>query len=226
MSAGIGDRLLDIVYPRRAVCAGCGDRSGMARDWLCEACRMALAERWVGAMPPPEGGRIGEAVAAYYYGGPASGMVRSLKYGGAWKLAEPMGRHMVRALDMLRPVPADCVAPVPMHRKRLKARGFNHAALLAGVVAEALGLPLMDALERVRDTPQQARLSEAERRENMLGAFAVKGDVAGRRVLLVDDVLTTGATANACAAALLDAGAVGVTGVFFATAKKGDVKMF
>ena len=214
------DRLLDIVYPRRAVCAGCGDRSGMARDWLCEDCRQALAGRWVGAMPPPAGGMIDEAVAAYYYGGPASGMVRSLKYGGAWKLAEPMGRHMVRALEIIRPVPADCVAPVPMHRKRLGERGFNHAALLAKVVAGALSLPLMDALERVRDTPQQARLDDEKRRENMLGAFAVKADVAGRRVLLVDDVLTTGATANACAQALRDSGAAGVIGAFFAVAGK------
>ena len=153
MSAGTMDRLLDIVYPRKAVCVGCGDRSGMERDWLCEGCRMALADRWAGAIMPPPGGRIDAAAAAYLYGGPAGGVVRSLKYGGAAKLAEVMGRHMVRALEVLRPIPADCVVPVPMHQKRLGERGFNHAALLAAVVAGALELPVIDALERVRDTP-------------------------------------------------------------------------
>lgn len=211
--------LADIVYPRRAICAGCGDRSGLERDWLCLKCRMALAERWIGAMPPPPGGLILGASAAYHYGGPASGMVRRLKYGGAKALAEPMGRHMARAMEGLRRLPADCVVPVPMHKKRLAERGFNHAGELAKALARELGLPVAEALMRLRDTPQQARLSDAERLGNMDGAFAAKPGIPLGRVLLVDDVVTTGATANACARALIEGGAEGVVLVCFAAAR-------
>lgn len=215
------DGLLELLYPRRAVCVGCGDASGLERDWLCERCRQALAERWVGATTPPDG-QIEGAAAAYTYGDPASGMVRALKYGGVRLLTEPMGRHMVRALEGLQPVRADCVVPVPMHRVRLRERGFNHAALLAGEVARALELPVCDALERVRNTPQQVRLDDAERRRNLEGAIAIREEVTGRRVLLVDDVVTTGATAGACAGALLSGGAQAVILLCFAKAGRKE----
>ena len=212
--------LLELIYPIRAECMGCGTRAGFERDWLCEDCRQALANRWVGAAPPPEGGLIDGAAYAYLYGGPAGGLVRNLKYRGVSRLAEPMGRQMLRAFDGLQPAQIDCVVPVPMHIRRTRKRGVNQALLLAREMAGGLGLPLAEALVRTRNTRQQARLDAAERLHNLDGAFAVACDVKGKRVLLVDDVCTTGATANACAEALLAGGASTVLLVCFCLARK------
>lgn len=212
--------LLELIYPIRAECMGCGTRAGFERDWLCEDCRQALANRWVGAAPPPEGGLIDGAAYAYLYGGPAGGLVRNLKYRGVSRLAEPMGRQMLRAFDGLQPAQIDCVVPVPMHIRRTRKRGVNQALLLAREMAGGLGLPLAEALVRTRNTRQQARLDAAERLHNLDGAFAVACDVKGKRVLLVDDVCTTGATANACAEALLSGGASAVLLVCFCLARK------
>jgi ComF family protein len=98
---------------------------------------------------------------------------------------------------------------VPLHWRRRLQRGFNQSALLAGAVARRYGIPVRSALRRTRATPTQAGLTHAGRRSNVAGAFRVARPetVAGRRVLLVDDVMTTGATASACAAALKRAGA-------------------
>lgn len=212
--------LLELIYPIRAECMGCGAKAGFERDWLCEDCRQALASRWVGAAPPPEGGLIDGAAYGYLYGGPAGGLVRNLKYRGVSRLAEPMGRQMVRAFEGLQPALIDCVSPVPMHIRRRRKRGVNQAMLLAREVATGLGLPMEEALVRTRNTHQQARLTDAERLHNLDGAFAVTADVVGKRVLLVDDVCTTGATANACAGALLEGGASAVLLVCFALAHK------
>lgn len=212
------DALIELIYPRRAVCMGCGSRAGFPRDWLCEDCRQLLAKRWVGAGPVPDGGLFMGAAYGYYYGGPAGDLVRNLKYRGVTRLSEGMGRAMAKAFEAIQPTGADCVVPVPMHRKRLRKRGFNHAELLACEAAKRLNLPMENALERVRNTRQQARLPVAERRKNMDGAIELRGDVRGRRVILVDDVCTTGATANACARALLGGGAQAVYLLCFAEA--------
>lgn len=212
--------LLELIYPVRAECMGCGSKAGFERDWLCEDCRQALASRWVGVAPPPGGGLIDGAAYGYLYGGPAGGLVRNLKYRGVSRLAEPMGRQMVRAFEGLQPARIDCVAPVPMHIRRRRKRGVNHALLLAREVATGLDLPLEEVLVRTRNTRQQARLNEIDRLHNLDGAFTVSGDIAGKRVLLVDDVCTTGATANVCAEALLRGGASAVLLVCFALAHK------
>ena len=212
--------LVRLVYPVRAVCMGCGTKAGFERDWLCEDCRQEMASRWVGVAPPPEGGLIEGAAYGYRYGGPAAGLVRNLKYRGVARLAEPMGARMVAAFAGLQPAHIDCVTPVPMHVRRVRKRGVNQALLLAREVADGLQLPLEEALVRTRNTLQQARLDEAKRLHNLDGAFAVAGNVAGKRVLLVDDVCTTGATANACAKALLKEGASAVLLVCFCLAHK------
>ena len=214
--------LVEILYPCRAICMGCDSGAGLERDWLCEECRMELARSWLGAVGAPKGGLILGAACAYRYGGPAGSMVRNLKYRGIWRLAEMMGPHMARAFEALRPTCADCVVPVPMHSARLRQRGFNHAEMLAVQAAGPMGLPVENALARVRNTPQQARLGDAERLKNMKGAFALRRDVSGRGVILVDDVCTTGATANECAEVLLAGGAHTVYLLCFAAARGGE----
>ncbi len=218
----VGDALLGLIYPRKAVCMGCGTHVGFARDWLCETCRENLASRWVGAARPPEGGCFDAAAYGYYYGGPASGLVRRLKYQGVARLSELMARRMADAYALIEPTGADALVPVPMHKKRLRQRGFNHAERLAEEVGAQIDLPVLNAVERVRNTRQQARLPAGERRTNLDGAFALAGDVRGRRIVLVDDVCTTGATANACARLLREGGAEAVYLLCFAVAGEKD----
>jgi ComF family protein len=134
-------------------------------------------------------------------------MVHLLKYGGVRTLASPMGAFLTGALP--RNQRFDLIVPMPMHWMRRWQRGFNQAELLAAEVSKRTGIRLASPVRRVRSTSPQAGLSRARRRENMSGAFAVarRADVNGKRILLVDDVLTTGATASACAGVLKRAGA-------------------
>jgi ComF family protein len=131
-----------------------------------------------------------------------------------------MGRWMTNAARALL-AETDAIVPVPLHWRRQWARRFNQSALLAEVVAKASGVAVAHAaLRRVKATPQQVGLSQAERAQNVQGAFrvlpAAKTAVAGRRLLLVDDVLTSGATVDACSRALLRAGAEQVDVLVFA----------
>ena len=199
---------LALLFPKKAVCMGCGSAAGCREDWVCPACRERLAKLWIGAELPPAG--LDGAAFAYVYTGPAARIVQQLKYSGIGQLAGFMGEDMVRAYRFLEPTGADCVVCAPMHRKRLRKRGYNHAALLARNVAERLGLECIDVLECTRLVRQQARLDGEERLRNLDGVIALKAPVKGRRVILVDDVRTTGATARACAAALKAGGAESV----------------
>lgn len=214
----LADAMLDLVYPRRAVCMGCGSMLGLDRDDLCESCCRKLAQSWIGPKSPGAKLRLDGAAYAHVYAGPAGGMVRNLKYRSVWVLAEPMGAEIARAAEMLR-IPAPyLVTCVPMHPKRLRRRGKNHAKLLARCAARRLGVEYRDLLVRTRNAPQQARLEARERRRNLNGGFAASPEglelLPGATVLLVDDVCTTGATAQNCALALRAAGA---RRVFFAS---------
>ena len=131
-----------------------------------------------------------------------------------------MGRWMARAgHELLKD--ADAIIPVPLHWRRLWARRFNQSMLLSQAISGETQVPVADAaLKRVKATAQQVGLTQSERAQNVQGAFRVppdrKADVAGRRVVLVDDVLTSGATSDACARALLRAGARNVDLLVFA----------
>jgi ComF family protein len=136
-----------------------------------------------------------------------------------------MGRWMARAGRELL-ADADALVPVPLHWRRLWARRFNQSALLARTIAEVSNVAVADAaLKRIKATAQQVGLSQAERAENVQGAFRVpndrKAELAGSRLILVDDVLTSGATSDACARALLRAGARSVDLLVFARVVDG-----
>jgi ComF family protein len=150
---------------------------------------------------------------------PADDLVHALKYEGWPELAAVMGRKLVE-LAVPEAVGACAVVPVPTTAGRLKSRGYNQAELLAEIVAADLRLPLRGALVRVAEGRSQTELTPTERRENVRGVFARApgASVAGADVLLVDDVLTTGATASEAASALADMGARSVTLLAFARA--------
>lgn len=144
--------------------------------------------------------------------------VHHLKYRGVTSLAGPFASHMGSYLAA-NPLPVDAIIPVPLHPRRLKERGYNQSALLARAVAQKRGLEFLEsALTRVKDTPAQVRSASAEeRRRNVQGAFQVRGDrVRGLKVLVIDDVCTTGSTLEACSAALRAAGARSVWGLTLA----------
>ena len=203
--------LIDLILPRRAVCMGCGSMLGCDRDDLCEDCRAKLAQNWIGPRPPRRGCRLDGTAFAHAYAGPAGGMVRNLKFNSAWILAGAMGADVARAAQLLRIEKLDFVTAVPMHPKRLRERGRNHAEVLARAAAARMGAEYRDLLYRTRNTPQQARLSGRQRRQNVKDAFDALPEcreaIAGATVLLIDDVYTTGSTTKNCAMALRRAGA-------------------
>jgi ComF family protein len=148
--------------------------------------------------------------AAYSFGayeGTLRKLIHLFKYGRIRTLAKPLGDHL--ALAIPRDQKFDLIVPMPLHWRRRWERGFNQSALLAREIARRYAIPVVSAARRTRATRSQAGLSHHERRSNVSRAFAVKrkSRIAGQRVLLIDDVMTTGATASACAQALRDAGA-------------------
>jgi ComF family protein len=147
-------------------------------------------------------------------------LVLSFKYGDRLDLTPMMGKWMARAGRELLSE-ADALLSVPLHWSRLWARRFNQSAALAGAISDIAGVPVLHGtLKRVRATPQQVGLSKTERADNVQGTFRVPADekaqVAGRRLVLIDDVLTSGATVDTCARALLRAGAAHVDVLVFA----------
>jgi ComF family protein len=146
-----------------------------------------------------------------FYEGALRELIHLLKYDGMKPLAAPLGDYLSRALPLDEPF--DAVAAVPLHWRRRFARGFNQAELLAGQVARRRGIPVLRSLRRVRPTRSQTGLTNAGRRKNVAGAFRARRGrpFEGLRILLVDDVMTTGATGSACASALKRAGAKSVT---------------
>jgi ComF family protein len=160
------------------------------------------------------------ARAAVRYDDVAKKLVHGLKYGDRLDLAPIMGRWMANAGRKLL-AEADALVPVPLHWRRQWARRFNQSALLCEIIAKASGRPVLHgALKRAKATPQQVGLDKSARAQNVQGAFRVppegKAEVAGRRLVLVDDVLTSGATVDACTRALLRGGPAAVDVLVFA----------
>ncbi|GAB4115240.1 MAG: ComF family protein [Sandaracinaceae bacterium] len=187
--------LLDLLAPPR--CAACDAELDPGAAGFCGACAPLLE--------PLSGAEA--TVAAYRYGGPLADAIRRYKYGGRAELAAVLGRLLVPAARA-RTAGLDAIVPVPLHPRRLRERGFDQASLLAGVVAEALGVARrLDLVRRVRPTPAQASLDRAGRLDNVRDAFVASVGARDLRILVIDDVRTTGATAGSVSAALLAAGA-------------------
>lgn len=154
------------------------------------------------------------AVSAYRARGIVRHVILNFKYGRQIHLRHLVARWLIAAFDdpRLRDRRFDAIVPVPLHRARKRERGFNQAELLAEWLSEHLSLPLRPALERVHYTTTQTAFDRAERMQNLRGAFRLrkKADVRSLRVLLIDDVLTTGSTLSECARVMKEAGALSV----------------
>lgn len=234
----LGSALVDLLYP--PVCAGCNVRTGTHRS-LCAKCwhgARFIERPYCEVLGSPFSHDLGagilsaEAIAepppfdrlrsSTIHEGTARDLVHALKYRDRLDLAPMMAAWMLRASDG---AVADCdgLIPVPLHRSRLVSRKYNQAAELARHLGRLAGKPLMPAtLLRVKRTAQQVGLSANARKENVRGAFAISrnrdADVFGKRIVLVDDVYTTGATVAAATRVLKKAGAAEVTVLTFARA--------
>jgi len=188
-------------------CARCGGALGVRRDF-CAPCTGRLFSC-----------RLIRAACAHR--GPAAALVHAFKFRGLPSAAREAGRAMARGLPR-RPEfrGVDALAAVPLHPRRERERGYNQAEILARELAAACGLPLVNALVRVRGGGPSWGLTRARRRAELAGAFAPRADaaLAGRRLLLVDDVCATSTTFEECARALRAAGAADVLGYAFARA--------
>ena len=207
-------RLLDLALP--PVCAGCG-REG---DAICGSCLPGVGSRVTLPAGTPLGLAEGppDPLLQLEWCSPFAGTTRhalhALKYDGERRLARPLG-EVVAARWRRAGAGGEVLVNVPVHDGRRRERGYDQAALVAQVAAEALGLPFMPALERTRATTAQYRLDRRHRASNVHDAFAVRPElaprIAGRWVVLVDDVVTTGATLCEGARALLGSGAIAVS---------------
>ncbi|MCP4329171.1 MAG: ComF family protein [Alphaproteobacteria bacterium] len=221
-------RVLDVLFPPRclkcglsvdragALCAGCWSEIRFIAPPLCAACGLpfdhdpgpdALCGVCSATVPP-----FDRARAVFIYGEESRDIILGFKHADRTQAAPAFAEWMARSGAALI-ADADIIAPVPLHRRRLFSRRFNQAALLARYLApRAPGLVVPDLLIRHRATPSQVRMNASARRRNVKGAFAMRpgNQIDGKRVLLVDDVYTTGATVAECARVLVRAAAKAV----------------
>ena len=202
------DSLLTLLFPDR--CAGC-QRPGTL---FCASCCAALVPYSDIQLVSLKG--MTHVHIAFVYQSPLREAIHRLKYDRLRRMAGPLGA-LLATYVAAHPLVADAILPVPLHTSRLAERGFNQAEELAQALTHT-GLPLInDKLIRIRMTEQQVRLTSHERRSNVDRAFAWHGTTAPpRRVLLIDDVMTTGSTMSACAAALRAAGVEEIAGLVLA----------
>ena len=213
----VADKALDLALP--ASCAGCG-QEGKA---LCRECRPALEVRLAAEPGVPIGlpADLPAPLLQLEWCAPFTGVTRralhALKYDGERRLAPFLGAAVARRWARAGAA-GDALVPVPASPDRVRERGYDQAALIAAEAGRQLRLPVLHLLERTRATTAQFDLDRATRATNLVDAFRVgSGDgrlgIAGRWLILVDDVVTTGATLAACAGALMDAGALAVSAV-------------
>ena len=220
--------LLDAVFPPR--CGGCGQRGSLwcaacqaqvqpVRDPVCSHCGRPQRDPALCPQCRHSPLEIDGIRSAVLFEGPLREAIHHLKYSGRTSLAEPLGTYL-EACWRIASLPADLIVPVPLHAARQRERGYNQSALLAIPLSRASKLPVVEpALTRVKATTPQVALNAAERKANVCAAFEARCDlVRGRRVLLVDDVCTTGATLESSSVALRQAGAASVWALTLARA--------
>lgn len=203
MSAGLREAAEELLFPKQYSCLVCGRETAIGEDGICSECRSTLIRMKEYRILPP----VGEVAAAFRYEGAARVAMHRFKYMGAAWLA-PFFMDYVRLNE---PERFDIIVPVPMHPVKQYFRRYSPAELLADALSERYAIPVeTDLLERTRLTASQTKKSRLERTEVLAHLYAARPEIAGKNVLIVDDVVTTGSTLLACAAVCLQAGAASV----------------
>ena len=230
--------LHDLLYPRGAACLYCrhprkaGDDFCLCPDCLellenlrigddaCPKCMSPLSDNGACAFCKQKAlGRIQTGFAPFRYQGIARHLILLLKFHYTDEAAAALAESM---LPLIPPGAYDALVPVPLHHRKQRHRGANQAETLCRLIAPKAGLPVLFLLTRVRSTRPQKNLTPFQRQKNVRGAFTASRDVHGLKILLVDDIRTTGATARECAQALLHAGAKSVSLLTAAIADKNS----
>ena len=231
------DSLSNLLLPR--YCAGCGTRLTAGEQKLCLGCLVRMPRTWLWKRPEDNAlaktywRRTGDtevervvAYLSYIPDGMVSNIVEALKYRGNRTLARHMGQMMAEELKPAGMFDGiDCLIAVPITPRRRVTRGYNQAELLAKGVSRVTGLPVMKkVLRRVTFETSQTYLTGREREENVAGSFAIDtrhgSELQGKHVMLIDDVITTGATTRACATLLAEIPGIRVSILALATAKR------
>lgn len=217
--------LLDLLYPRK--CALCRKILSKDETDYCRKCRVDTPFFPIREENTHPSGKsklrfLDSATAVWYYKGNVREAILRLKFHKALFLAEPLGRSLAFRVQQTHPEGFDLLTWVPVSAKRKRQRGYDQSELLAKAVSTELGIPLKPLLKKLRNNPAQSGMSGEERLANVLGVYrAVEGqNLTGLCVLLIDDVFTTGATAEECARVLLSAGAKEVHCAVVAAAQK------
>lgn len=219
-----GEDKADQTWKGYGLCAQCKSALQRLSPPFCPRCAIPFGSDTVSShlcgacmKSPP---RFSSSHALVVYGKEIFPLLHRMKYAPDPSLARFMGALLAMNLgDELEALKADLIIPIPLHAKRLRERGFNQSVVLARELSHGLGIPLdLHSLKRIRATAPQVGLSRSQRAENLRGAFLVTGPdrIKHKRILLVDDVLTTGATANEATKSLLKAGAKETHVVVFA----------
>lgn len=226
--------LLDLLYPAKPRCDICG-RSGAAivcdtcmasLDYLqgvtCLHCGKQLNEQYPGSICPDclSGSfYYKRAYSCFEYSGMGKELIYKLKYEGKAKLSKAIAALMEERLQNER-LEIDAIVPVPIHKNKLAARGFNQSLLIALELGERLRKPVLDCLVRIRETKEQYNLDKAQRHLNIVDAFSVKllyNNDKYKNILLIDDIYTTGSTVNECSKVLKELGAKNIYVITAAT---------
>ncbi|MCE5258010.1 MAG: ComF family protein [Chloroflexi bacterium] len=223
----IFNELLDLIFPPHCVVCGAGGA------WFCSACQSAVVP-----LPEPgcshcgrpltrpgtchrcqlEASHLLSITSCSAHRQPLRQVIHAYKYRGMRVLCEPLA-DLLQVAMRAHQITGDVIVPVPLHRARMRERGYNQSALLAGALGKRINVPVIDdALMRVKNTPAQVGLSREQRRQNMSGAFRCGQVIPAWDIVLVDDVCTTGATLEACAEELLRVGAGSVHALTLARA--------
>lgn len=188
------------------ICVGCLDDMPWHMDNACPQCALPSSDNMLCGQCLKTPPAFDAARSLFQYRFPLSAVLQQYKYGQLLTIARTMG--LLVAEHIGRQSAADCIIPMPLHRRRLQERSFNQSAEIAKVVSEQLHIPLaLQACARIKSTPPQASLPYKQRIRNMQGAFECRAALKDMRVILLDDVMTTGASLDALAKTVKDAGA-------------------